>query len=78
MAITIKRPNLTSYQKKFLYNGSRFTITEASTKVGKTFSHIWWIFEQAHEPWNKENYNHGWVAPVYAQAKIAFNRMVVV
>ena len=75
MAITIKRPNLTSYQKQFLYNDSRFTITEASTKIGKTFSHIWWIFEQAHEPWNKENYNHWWVAPVYAQAKIAFNRM---
>ena len=75
MAITIKRPNLTSYQKNFLYNDSRFTITEASTKVGKTFSHIWWIFEQAHASWNKENYNHWWVAPVYAQAEIAFKRM---
>ena len=73
--ITIKRPNLTTYQKGFLYNDSRFTITEASTKVGKTFSHIFWLFEQAHESWNKENYNHWWVAPVYSQAKIAFNRM---
>jgi len=75
MEIVIKRPNLTSYQKDFLYNDSRFTITEASTKVGKTFSHIWWLFEQAHASWNKENYNHWWVAPVYSQAKIAFNRM---
>jgi hypothetical protein len=75
MKIAIKRPKLTSYQKAFLYNDSRFTITEASTKVGKTFSHIWWLFEQAHEPWNKENYNHWWVAPVYAQAEIAFKRM---
>jgi len=75
MVIQIKRPNLTSYQKDFLYNDSRFTITEASTKVGKTFSHIWWIYEQAHADWNKENYNHWWVAPVYSQAKIAFNRM---
>lgn len=75
MVIQIKRPNLTSYQKDFLYNDSRFTITEASTKVGKTFSHIWWIYEQAHAAWNKENYNHWWVAPVYSQAKIAFNRM---
>ena len=75
MKIDIKRPKLTSYQKDFLYNDSRFTITEASTKVGKTFSHIWWIFEQAHEDWNKENYNHWWVAPVYSQAKIAFKRL---
>jgi len=77
MNISIKKPNLTSYQKDFLYNDSRFTITEASTKVGKTFSHIWWIFERAHEPWNKPNYNHWWIAPVYSQAKIAFKRMRV-
>lgn len=77
MKINIKRPNLTDYQKDFLYNDSRFTITEASTKVGKTFSHIWWIFEQAHEDWNKPNYNHWWVAPVYSQAKIAFKRLSV-
>lgn len=75
MKIIIDKPNLTSYQKKFLYNTSRFTITEASTKVGKTFSHIWWIYERAHESWNKENYNHWWVAPVYSQTKIAFKRL---
>lgn len=75
MNIVVKKPNLTNYQKDFLYNDSRFTITEASTKVGKTFSHIWWIYEQAHADWNKENYNHWWVAPVYSQAKIAFNRL---
>ena len=71
----IRRPNLAQYQKDFLYNGSRFTITEASTKCGKTFSHIWWLFEQAHLPIRKLNDNLWWVAPVYSQAKIAFNRM---
>ena len=75
MKIVISKPTLTSYQNNFLYNDSRFTITEASTKVGKTFSHIWWIYEQAHADWNKINYNHWWVAPVYSQAKIAFNRL---
>ncbi|WP_300441366.1 terminase family protein [Christiangramia sp.] len=75
MNIIIEKPKLTSYQKDFLYNKSRFTITEASTKIGKTFAHIWGIYERAHEPWNKENYNHWWVAPVYSQAKIAFNRL---
>lgn len=47
--IEIDKPKLTSYQKDFLYNEARFTITEASTKVGKTFAHIWWIFEQANK-----------------------------
>lgn len=77
MQVTIKKPKLTSYQKEFLYNDSRFTITEASTKVGKTFAHIWWIFEQAHLPTNKPNYNYWWCAPVYSQTKIAFNRLRV-
>ena len=73
--IEIESPDLTEYQKQILYNDCRFTITEASTKVGKTFSHIWWLFEQAHRPDLEPNSNVWWVAPVYAQAKIAFNRM---
>ena len=73
--IEIEAPDLTTYQNDILYNDSRFTITEASTKVGKTFSHIWWLFEQAHRPDLEPNSNVWWVAPVYAQAKIAFNRM---
>ena len=75
MKIRIKKPNLADYQKDFLYNDSRFTVTEASTKVGKTFAHIWWTYEQSHEDWNKEGYNHWWVAPVYSQTKIAFKRL---
>tara|TARA_R110002049_G_scaffold309180_1_gene518142 strand:- start:28534 stop:29823 length:1290 start_codon:yes stop_codon:yes gene_type:complete len=73
--ITVKRPNLTSYQKEILYCSARFTVTEASTKVGKTFSHIWWIYERAHKPWNKAGYEHWWVAPVYSQSRIAFKRL---
>lgn len=75
MRIKIRRPKLTSYQEKMLYNEARFTITEASTKVGKTYSHIWWLFEQAHEAEVREGYNFWWVAPVYSQAEIAFKRM---
>lgn len=72
--ITIVRPKLTKYQKDILYCSERFTVTEASTKVGKTFSHLWWLFETAHTP-PKEGANYWWVAPVYSQAKIAFTRM---
>lgn len=57
-----------------LYGNERFTITEASTKVGKTFSHLWWLFEQALSN-TKEGACYWWVAPVYPQAEIAFNRL---
>ena len=73
--ITINRPKLANYQEDILYNDARFTFTEASTKSGKTFCHVWWIFERAHEPWNNPGYNHWWVAPVYDQSKIAFSRL---
>ena len=78
----IKAPNLTDYQKEFLYQEARFTIVEASTKSGKTFSHIWWLFEYALGHQNKvkiadwpSGAEFWWVAPVYQQAKIAFNRL---
>lgn len=75
MRLSIKKPRLTSYQEDFLYCEARFTATEASTKSGKTFAHIYWIYEQAHQDWNKTGYNHWWVAPVYSQAKIAYKRL---
>lgn len=72
--IEIFRPKLTTYQREFLYNEERFTIVEASTKCGKTFSMLWWLFEAANE--NKKNgAQYWWVAPIYSQAQIAFNRL---
>lgn len=57
-----------------LYGDERFTITEAATKVGKTYSHLWWLFEEAHKA-VKPGCNYWWVAPVYNQAEIAFTRL---
>ena len=45
--IQIIRPRLTAYQQAILQSIARFTVTTASTKIGKTFSHLWWLFEQA-------------------------------
>lgn len=73
MELKIISPKLTSYQKDILDVDERFTITEAATKCGKTFSHIWWLFREAHK--GKQGNNYWWVAPVYGQAEIAFNRM---
>lgn len=71
----VKKPKLTSYQKDILFSKSRFTITEASTKAGKTYSHILWLFGKAMALQDATGMNYWWVAPVYNQTKIAFKRM---
>jgi len=72
--IQVIRPKLVSYQKAILESQARFTVTTASTKIGKTFSHLWWLFEKSCTP-PKPGANYWWVAPVYSQAEIAFNRL---
>lgn len=72
--ITIKRPNFTDYQKAIVNSDKRFTVTEASTKCGKTFSHIFWLFEEAHK--GQPGAEYWWIAPVYSQAEIAFKRLM--
>jgi hypothetical protein len=73
--INYTRPPLFNYQTSILDAPSRFTVTEASTKVGKTASHIIWLFEQA-LPLGP-NQSVWWVAPTIGQAKIAYERMKI-
>jgi hypothetical protein len=79
LSIDITPPNLTTYQKEFLYCEERFTVVEACTKSGKTFSHYWWQFEfmlggnPKYIPF--KGHNHWWVAPVSSQASIAYERL---
>ncbi len=70
----VKRPPLSDYQKQIINSPARFTVTEAATKIGKTYSHLWWIFEMAASS-TKQGANYWWIAPVYSQAKIAFTRL---
>ena len=46
-SITYERTKIAEYQKRIIDSPARFTVTEASTKVGKTASHLIWLFEQA-------------------------------
>jgi phage FluMu gp28-like protein len=71
--INYTRPFVYNYQRQILDDPARYTVTEASTKVGKTASHIIWLFEESLKL--KFNQSVWWVAPVYAQAEIAFSRM---
>ena len=75
MGIEIVPPDLTDYQKMIIFSPARFTITEASTKSGKTHSHMMWLYGKAHEYEEAMNKSYWWVAPVYSQSKIAFKRL---
>lgn len=67
------RPWLYPKQRAFLYTPKRISITEASTKSGKTAGCMVWLFEKALE--GKDGQNFWWVAPTIGVAKIAFRRM---
>ena len=72
MKITYTRPPLAPYQTAIIDAPERYTVTAASTKAGKTASHIVWLFEQALQ--GRKGQSFWWVAPVYNQAEIAFRR----
>lgn len=67
------RPWLPDYQIRIIDAPERYTVTEATTKAGKTVSHIIWQYEQCLQ--GKKGHNHWWVAPVSLQAEIAYNRL---
>lgn len=71
--VTFTRPPLTKYQDAIYFSEKRYTVTEGTTKCGKTVSHVIWLFEQALN--GKEGHNFWWVAPVFAQSKIAYKRL---
>jgi hypothetical protein len=72
--ITYRRPPLYKKQAAFLFAPERYSITEASTKSGKTVGCIAWLLEQA-TLYGGPRKNYWWLAPTYSVAKIAFRRM---
>ena len=58
-------------QQAIIDDPARITITEATTKAGKTMSHLEWLLDIA----CKTGYgNFWWVATVYSTSMMAFNR----
>ena len=72
--IKYKRPPLYTKQRQAIFNDERIAVVEASTKSGKTYACIAWLVEQALRA-EHSGRNYWWVAPVYNQARIAFNRV---
>ncbi len=67
------RPWFYPRQLAAIFHGERYGIIEASTKAGKTSACLVWLLEQVMH--GREGQAFWWVAPVYAQAEIAFRRM---
>lgn len=61
-------------QREAIFNPARYCVIEASTKAGKTHGCMVWLFEQALS--GKVGDHYWWVAPIIAQAKIAFRRFL--
>ncbi|WP_136465518.1 terminase large subunit domain-containing protein [Flagellimonas onchidii] len=74
MQVEIESPELTYYQQDIIDSKAQFRVVIASTKIGKTFLGMWWLFMMAHRPEAKAGDNYFWLAPVYSTAKNAFDR----
>jgi hypothetical protein len=71
--VEYRRPWLYPKQKEAIFDPARYSVVEASTKSGKTAGCLVWLLEQALS--GRPGWNYWWIAPTYAQAKIAFRRM---
>lgn len=66
------RPWLYPKQEAAIFTPKRYAVIEASTKTGKTVSAMVWLLERSFA----RQGIRWWVAPVYAQAKMVFRRMM--
>jgi len=66
-------PKLYPKQQSAIYSPARYSFVEASTKSGKTHGCIAWIIDQGSKL--RRGQEAWWVAPVYGQTEIAFNRI---
>jgi phage FluMu gp28-like protein len=68
--ITVNAPTLYPKQHEAIFDPRRHCFIEASTKAGKTLGCLVWQIQQCF----KQPGEHWWVAPIFAQARIAYKR----
>ena len=66
----VRLPALYPAQHEAIYHPARYVVIEASTKAGKTLGCLVWQMGRVIE----DGGVHWWVAPVYAQARMAYER----
>src|SRR5262245_51190380 len=69
-----ERAALYAKQEAAIFAPERYAIIEATPKSGKTVGCMAWLLEQAVQ--GRPNSHYWWVAPIAAQAEIAFRRFV--
>lgn len=72
--IEFKNSELYPVQFAAVYSNARYSLIEATTKAGKTAGCLVWLMDEAAH--GQPGWNYWWVAPVFAQAVVAFRRMV--
>lgn len=73
--VEYRRPHLYPKQHAAIFNDARYSVIEASTKSGKTHGCIVWLHEQA-AIHGGPRHNYWWVAPIHAQTKMAYDRLI--
>ncbi|HDZ14375.1 MAG TPA: hypothetical protein ENH60_05690, partial [Pricia sp.] len=73
--LLIEEPILTGYQDRILNSDARFSVVIASTKVGKTFMMIWWLFKLANSPQDKRGNHYFWLSPIADTSRMAYRNM---
>jgi hypothetical protein len=71
--VQINLPALTPHQRKIFYDPARIVVCDGSTKSGKTVGGLIWQFGQCFG--TGAGKSHLWLASVYPQAKIAYDRL---
>lgn len=74
MAITIHLPALYAKQYAAFYNDARISVTEATTKAGKSVGGLTWLSEFGMT--HARGQSLIWCSPVYSQARVMFDRLV--
>lgn len=72
MPQTVEMPPMYQAQRAAFFTPTRYAVTEACTKAGKTVGAIVWQATMVIN--DRLRLNHWWVAPTYSQTKIAFRR----
>jgi len=67
-------PGIKLYRKQHaaLFDPRRIVCIESTTKAGKTVGALAWQFKKLMESPEGDDWDHWWVAPSYAQAKMAY------
>lgn len=73
LQMTWERPWLYPKQERAIFNRSRWSLIEASTKAGKTHGCLAWLIERAMA--GRRGQNFWWVAPIGLQAEMALGRL---